>query len=384
MNKVMGDYPGIEVVATVYGDDLADKSYREATGLMQTYPDLDAIIAPTSVGIVAAARAVEDAGKVGEVNVTGLGLPSEMAGAIDSGASKVLHGPEGFVPGFSKSEHEGGFRVSPLTMLPKESEDLQGLVISRTGIADLLCKPADGFEVVGQHGRTRIDDLPQQFGFTAEIGHQDFDQQIRAAPLHRLDAACDVFCTLIGQVVAVHRGQHRIAQIHGADGFGEPVRFPLIEGGGKTGAVHRTEPAAPGAGVPHEHESRRSAVPAFADVRALGFFADSAQLEGARALLDPVVPLSAWERDLQPGRLGRAVFESLGFVHFNRCRSSTAVIVAQHRVGRNRIRVFHPPSPCESSSRTRSSWVRTCELEGSRRTASSRALSAFSSSPMRW
>ena len=88
MNKVMGNYPGIEVVATVYGDDLADKSYREAQGLMQTYPDLDAIIAPTSVGIVAAARAVEDAGKVGQVNVTGLGLPSEMAGAIESGASK--------------------------------------------------------------------------------------------------------------------------------------------------------------------------------------------------------------------------------------------------------------------------------------------------------
>ncbi|MDN5569529.1 MAG: substrate-binding domain-containing protein, partial [Paracoccus sp. (in: a-proteobacteria)] len=60
MEKVMGNYPGIEVVGTVYGDDLADKSYREATGLMQTYPDLRAIIAPTSVGIVAAAQAVTD------------------------------------------------------------------------------------------------------------------------------------------------------------------------------------------------------------------------------------------------------------------------------------------------------------------------------------
>lgn len=88
MNKVMGDYAGIEVVATVYGDDLADKSYREATGLMQSFPELDAIIAPTSVGIVAAAQAVVDAGKVGQVNVTGLGLPSEMAGAIESGASQ--------------------------------------------------------------------------------------------------------------------------------------------------------------------------------------------------------------------------------------------------------------------------------------------------------
>ncbi|ABD55511.1 rhamnose ABC transporter substrate-binding protein [Jannaschia sp. CCS1] len=88
MNAVMGDYPDIEVVATVYGDDLADRSYREAIGLMQTYPDLDAIIAPTSVGIVAAAQAVLDQDMVGQVNVTGLGLPSEMAGAIESGASQ--------------------------------------------------------------------------------------------------------------------------------------------------------------------------------------------------------------------------------------------------------------------------------------------------------
>ncbi|MEM8540523.1 MAG: rhamnose ABC transporter substrate-binding protein [Pseudomonadota bacterium] len=88
MNKVLGNYAGINVVATVYGDDKADKSYTEAQGLMQAHPNLKAIIAPTSVGIVAAAQAVTDAGKTGEINVTGLGLPSEMAGHVDSGASK--------------------------------------------------------------------------------------------------------------------------------------------------------------------------------------------------------------------------------------------------------------------------------------------------------
>ena len=88
MNKVAGNYPNVKVVGTVYGDDLADKSYREAQGLMQTYPNLKAIIAPTSVGIVAAAQAVTDAGKIGQVNVTGLGLPSEMAGHVKSGASQ--------------------------------------------------------------------------------------------------------------------------------------------------------------------------------------------------------------------------------------------------------------------------------------------------------
>lgn len=88
MNKVKDNYPGINVVTTVYGDDLADKSYREAQGLMQSHPDLKAIIAPTSVGIVAAAQAVTDAGKAGQINVTGLGLPSEMAAHVESGASK--------------------------------------------------------------------------------------------------------------------------------------------------------------------------------------------------------------------------------------------------------------------------------------------------------
>jgi rhamnose transport system substrate-binding protein len=88
MNKVKGNYPGINVVATVYGDDLADKSYRETQGLIASYPNLKAIIAPTSVGVVAAAQAVTDAGKIGEINVTGLGLPSEMAAHVTSGASQ--------------------------------------------------------------------------------------------------------------------------------------------------------------------------------------------------------------------------------------------------------------------------------------------------------
>ena len=85
--KVLPNYSGINLVATVYGDDLADKSYREAQGLMATYPNLKAIIAPTTVGILAASQAVTDAGKIGQINVTGLGLPSEMAGAVESGAT---------------------------------------------------------------------------------------------------------------------------------------------------------------------------------------------------------------------------------------------------------------------------------------------------------
>lgn len=88
MKAHLSQYPGLDLVATVYGNDLADDSYRQATALLQKYPDLNAIVAPTSVGIVAAAKAVEDAKKVGKVYVTGLGLPSECAGHVMAGSMK--------------------------------------------------------------------------------------------------------------------------------------------------------------------------------------------------------------------------------------------------------------------------------------------------------
>jgi len=88
MKRALPKYPGLKLVSVVYGDDIADKSYREAVALLRKFPDLAVIVSPSSVGIVAAAKAVEDEGKVGKVHVTGLGLPSEMAGHVQSGAVK--------------------------------------------------------------------------------------------------------------------------------------------------------------------------------------------------------------------------------------------------------------------------------------------------------
>src|SRR5215510_1448888 len=88
MKKVLEkpEYKNLKLVDVVYGDDQSDKSYREAIGLLRKHPNLKAIIAPTTVGITASAKAVTDQKLVGKVFVTGLGLPSEMAGHVHSGA----------------------------------------------------------------------------------------------------------------------------------------------------------------------------------------------------------------------------------------------------------------------------------------------------------
>src|SRR5512143_676657 len=81
------DYAKLNLVDTVYGDDDDTKSYNEAQGLFKKYPNLKVIIAPTTVGIAASARAVQDANLVGKVKVTGLGTPNQMRDYVKSGAS---------------------------------------------------------------------------------------------------------------------------------------------------------------------------------------------------------------------------------------------------------------------------------------------------------
>ena len=83
-------FPKLNIVATVYGDDDSVKSTNEAKGLIATYPNLKAIIAPTTVGVVAAAQVVTDDNLIGKINVTGLALPSEFKKFIDNGASQAV------------------------------------------------------------------------------------------------------------------------------------------------------------------------------------------------------------------------------------------------------------------------------------------------------
>lgn len=71
-------YENLELVDTVYGNDESEKSYDEALGLVDKHANLELIMAPTTVGIAAAAKAMQDEGQCDKVKVSGLGLPAEM------------------------------------------------------------------------------------------------------------------------------------------------------------------------------------------------------------------------------------------------------------------------------------------------------------------
>ena len=91
-------YAKMKLVEVAYGDDEQQKSMSETDGLLSKYPNLKGIIAPTTVGVAAAAQALEVAGvypggpkaKGAGVVLTGLGTPDQMRSFINKGVVKAV------------------------------------------------------------------------------------------------------------------------------------------------------------------------------------------------------------------------------------------------------------------------------------------------------
>ncbi len=71
-------YAKLNLVDTVYGNDKSEDSYTAAVALTTKYPNLKVIMSPTTVGIAASAKAMQDNKLCDKVKVSGLGLPAEM------------------------------------------------------------------------------------------------------------------------------------------------------------------------------------------------------------------------------------------------------------------------------------------------------------------
>jgi len=94
MEKAMSDdplrYGLLELLTVAYGDDDDSLSFAEANRLMDEYPGMQLIMAPTTIAISAAARAVTERGLCDTIKVSGLGIPGEMLDYTNSGCSPVF------------------------------------------------------------------------------------------------------------------------------------------------------------------------------------------------------------------------------------------------------------------------------------------------------
>ena len=80
-------YKNMQLVKIAYGNDDPTTSAQQTQALLQSYPNLKGIIAPTTVGIQAAAQELQQEGKCGKVQLTGLGLPNDMRKYVKAGCT---------------------------------------------------------------------------------------------------------------------------------------------------------------------------------------------------------------------------------------------------------------------------------------------------------
>lgn len=83
-------YPNMKLVQVVANDDDPHKAYISAKKLIEDHPNLKGIIGNSSVGPPAAAQAVQEAGKQGEIAVVGLSPPNPMKDYLKNGSAQVI------------------------------------------------------------------------------------------------------------------------------------------------------------------------------------------------------------------------------------------------------------------------------------------------------
>jgi len=86
MIKDDAKYKDMKLLEVLYGNDEATKSLTESEAAIQKYPELNGIIAPTTVAIVSAAQAVQNADLQDKIVVYGLGTPTQCKDFIMDGS----------------------------------------------------------------------------------------------------------------------------------------------------------------------------------------------------------------------------------------------------------------------------------------------------------
>src|ERR1700733_3380366 len=179
------------------------------------------------------------------------------------------------------------------------------------GARELGAAAGDGVEagydldVVVEHVGALGDDLGERHLLALEVGggHLDLAAGCLAADL--ADDADEGGGALVGEVVAVDRGDDGVAQSHARDRARDAGGLERVVPGGLAG-LDVAEATAARAGVAEDHERGGASLPALADVRAGGLLADGVQVLIANQLRELAVALPAGGRHLEPRRLALA------------------------------------------------------------------------------
>jgi rhamnose transport system substrate-binding protein len=130
-------FKNMQLVKVAYGNDEPQKSSTETSAVLSAYPNLKAIISPTTVGVAAAAQVLEQSGRAKKVALTGLGTPNLMRKYIKDGTTPIIQlwdpADQGFVSAWLMYKTiTGKFKPHPGAKIAVPGHGIQ--TVGKTGV----------------------------------------------------------------------------------------------------------------------------------------------------------------------------------------------------------------------------------------------------------
>jgi rhamnose transport system substrate-binding protein len=90
MKKELAKFPNLKLLPVEYSDDNQTKAKQIAQDLIKAHPELKGVWAISSAAFPGAAEGIKQAGKAGQVQVTGLSTPNDMKTYVKDGTVKSV------------------------------------------------------------------------------------------------------------------------------------------------------------------------------------------------------------------------------------------------------------------------------------------------------
>src|SRR4051812_19696244 len=220
----------------------------------------------------------------------------------------------------------------------------------------------DDLDVVVEDVGPLGDDLCERHLLAAEVGREHLDLAARRLAADLADDADERAGAVVGQVVAVDARDHRVAEPHPRDRPRDAGRLERVVPRRLAG-LDVAEAAPARARVAEDHERRRPAVPAVADVRAGRLLADGVEVLVADEPVELAVARAARRAGLEPRGLAVAQRQDVGpedlqDVHPARVGPGAGLVLARGRgVGAHAFGIYRGYNPSHARPPRR---VRAC------------------------